>query len=200
MTRVFALILAGGEGSRLGHVRKGDLRVGGVRMVERVAAALTGVEPALMVSTGQSKACPLPAPAIALPDLVDHATGPLAGLRAASAFLAGRAAPRDILISVAVDTPFLPADFVARLVKAVSDAGAAYAACGDNFYPTNCTWRLDALGKALDRLDDSAGPRAALALVHAVRVDWTAVSAQDPFANANNLGDLLALQRRAVRA
>ena len=197
MTRVFALIIAGGEGSRLGHVRKGDLRVAGERMIDRVAKAFAGVESELLVSTGRSKECPLPLPAIALPDSTDHASGPLAGLGVAADYLATHASPKDILVSAAVDTPFLPHDYLSRLVSAISNAEAAYAGWGDGFYPTNSAWRLASLAKVLKRLDDSAGPKAALGLIEAVRVDWTASAAQNPFANANSLADLIALQRRA---
>jgi len=198
VTRVFALIIAGGEGSRLGHVRKGELRVGGERMIDRVARAFAGIEGPLLVSTGRRRECPLPAPAVALPDSTDRASGPLAALRAASTHLATRAAPRDILVAAAVDTPFLPADYVLRLVAAVETAEAAYAAWGDGFYPTSSAWRLESLAKALKRLDVLSGPKAALGLVEAARVDWTKDAAQNPFANANSLADLIALQRRAV--
>ncbi len=44
-----AIILAGGRGSRLGGVRKADLRIGGERLLERVLNAVEGCEPRIVV-------------------------------------------------------------------------------------------------------------------------------------------------------
>ena len=43
-----AVILAGGRGERLGGVIKSELRIGGVRLLERVAGQLADCDPILV--------------------------------------------------------------------------------------------------------------------------------------------------------
>lgn len=194
MSRTFGLILAGGEGSRLGGVRKADLRIGGVQLLERVADAFEGKVVELFVASGQD------ASNQRFASIRDESTmqlGPLAGIRAAVHYLGERCSDGDLLVTAAVDTPFLPSDYVQRLSKAVAESGAAYAAWGDNIYPTDSVWRIGALRDALEETSESAGPKSILRKLDAVAVDWTAEAANDPFSNINTLDDLIALQRRA---
>ena len=196
MSRVHAVILAGGAGERLGGVRKADLRIGGRRLADRVAAALGDVAAPILFSTGP-KPRPAPAGMMAVPDLPAPLGGPLAGLAAAVAELQRRGIGDGLLVSVAVDTPFLPADFVTVMQDGLGEAPAAYASWGEAFYPPNAVWRIAALpeqvlaGRApgsLKALHRALGSRA---------VDWTEGQAADPFANLNTLADLMALGRRA---
>lgn len=197
MSRTFGLILAGGEGSRLGGVRKADLRIGGVRLVQRVAEIFEGKVAELLVASGQQDQ--LGDQYICIRDESAVSQGPLAGLRAAVRYLEERGRPEDVLVTAAVDTPFLPGGYVDRLRTAAAEAGAAYAAWGNDIYPTNSAWRLAALRDALEDKSESIGPKAILNRVGAARVDWTAEAPIDPFANINTLADLIALQRRATR-
>lgn len=194
MRGVFGLILAGGEGSRLGAVRKADLRIGGKKLLTRVASAIEADVSELLIASGQedtlgSYRC--------IRDESTARTGPLAGIKTAVRYLEMRAAREDVLVSVAVDTPFLPPDYIVRLKSAAAESGAAYAAWGGNSYPTNSAWRFNVLRDALEDADESAGPRAILHKLGAIPVDWTEESAKDPFSNLNTLDDLIALQRRA---
>ncbi|QYO78263.1 molybdenum cofactor guanylyltransferase [Devosia salina] len=193
------LILAGGSGSRLGSVRKADLRLGGQTLIERVVARLRVTAPPLLISTGRA-AEDLTAFGTPVGDLELPLAGPLAGLAAAGQLLSGRD-PETIVVTVAVDTPFLPPDYVERLVGAIAGgARAAQAGWQGNGYPTNAAWRL------ADLVDLAAGitagtapnsPKALLREHHAMMVDWSGSHAEDPFANLNTLADLVALAGRA---
>lgn len=194
MSRVFGLILAGGQGSRLGGVRKADLRIGGVRLLNRVASAFEGDVTELLVASGQEGVV---GPHTCIRDESTTRMGPLAGIRAAVRYLETRAEPADLLVSVAVDTPFVPRNYVVRLRNAAAETGAAYAAWGQNIYPTNSAWRLGPLRDALEDTSESAGPKAILRKLGAMAVDWSAESATNPFSNLNTLDDLIGLQRRA---
>jgi len=196
MSLPHAVILAGGAGERLGGVRKANLRIGGVRLLDRIITAIGPVETPLLVSTGPT-ALPLALPtgAVAVADLGESHAGPLAGLVAALAHLQSRSINHGLLISVAVDTPFLPPDFLTRMIAGMGDAPAAYAAWGDAFYPTNALWRLDALPTALSGTHHSL--KALQHLLGARRIDWSDSAPLDPFANLNTLIDLMELQRRA---
>jgi molybdopterin-guanine dinucleotide biosynthesis protein A len=201
MTPIHAVILAGGQGQRLGGVRKAELRIGGVRLIDRVATALGPVESPLLVATGPEH----PAPRgdfVGVADLTVPVGGPLAGVAAAVDWLANRGITEGLLVSVAVDTPFLPADFVARMQQALGAHDAAYASWGSEFYPPNALWRLPALQTLPERVRAGTAPKSLKALLStgdAVACDWHAAAAPNPFENLNTLGDLVRLGRRAQR-
>lgn len=197
MSRKIGLILAGGLGSRLGGIRKADLRIGGVRLLDRVANVLAEHVDQLLVSSGRKRPLMVPNGATLIEDESDETQGPLAGIRAAIAGLQG-ASETDILISAAVDTPFLPASYVPRLVESLGRSSAAFSSWGGQFYPTSAAWRMSALRAALAEIPGQAGPKAALNFLGAQQVDWTADAALNPFANVNTLADLIALQRRTL--
>lgn len=201
MSPVHAAIIAGGEGQRLGGVRKADLRIGGVRQIDRVVAALGAVARPILVSTGpEHRRIEMPAGCAALPDLDAPHGGPLAGLAAAIDRLAREGITHGLLVSVAVDTPFLPTDFVQRLEAGLGEAPAAFAAWGDDFYPPNAIWRVESLQGLPDSIMRDAAPASLKALqreLGAVRVDWAEDAEANPFLNINTVADLVALQRIA---
>lgn len=184
------LILAGGRGSRLGGVRKAELRLGGSTLLDRVIARLPPLPTPLLIATGPDPALNYPG-GINLADQHADPGGPMAGLLAAIRYLG--TASDELLVTVAVDTPFLPADFVARLTA--TKASAAEAGWRGNFYPTNAAYRLSALAGVL--AEPPASPRQLLAALGARRIDWADAAGEDPFANLNDLADLVALRRRA---
>jgi molybdopterin-guanine dinucleotide biosynthesis protein A len=194
---VHALILAGGRGSRLGDVRKAEIRIGGRGLLDRVADRLADLP--LLVSTGPGAGRQI-GRGIGLADHAPSHDGPMAGIAAALHHLRDRAGPDDLLLSVAVDTPFLPSDYAERMVGALKGgANAAYAAWGDQIYPTNAIYRLSALySLAPAAMPDS--PKRLLKSLDARPVDWSALASADPFANLNTLADLIALGRRALSA
>lgn len=193
--KVHALILAGGEGSRLGFVRKATLRIGNRRLIDSVAERLPNVD-SVLVATGPGPAVPLGV-GTGLSDGVDTHGGPMSGLKAALRHL-GDDGAEGVILTVAVDTPFLPEDYGARLLDAISaGANAACAAWGGRIYPTNAAWRLCAL-PPVDDLPHS--PKALLEMLGGGIVDWSGSAAQNPFANLNSLADLVSLSRRAMGA
>ena len=91
MTPAHAVIIAGGQGQRLGGVRKADIRIGGITMLERVAGALTSATRPIIVATGPHGASlALGLDYIGVSDLDGTGGGPLAGLAAAGASLRSR--------------------------------------------------------------------------------------------------------------
>lgn len=199
MSLPYGVIIAGGQGQRLGGVRKADLKVGGRRLIDRVAAALGTVAPPLLVATGHGSPT-LPPGAIGVLDLNDTLGGPLAGLAAAVDWLAEQGVVDGLIVSSAVDTPFLPADFVAVLTAALESHAAVYAQWGDEFYPPHALWRLSAIATLPARVRAGIAPKSLKALlgeIHAVAQDWQALSAVNPFENLNTLADLVRLGQRA---
>ncbi|WP_108397625.1 molybdenum cofactor guanylyltransferase [Devosia submarina] len=199
MNPIHAVVLAGGEGRRLGGVRKADLRVGGVPLIERVARVLGGVEHPLLISTGPlGREWDFPSGRVGVSDLAGSGGGPLAGVVAAVAALQSRGIIEGSLVSVAVDTPFLPNDFVQRLVEELGPAPAAYASWNEAFYPTNAIWRLEAIGALPEQTREIGSLKFLLTSLDAKRVAWDELP-EDPFANINTPQDLLAMETRAKR-
>jgi molybdenum cofactor guanylyltransferase len=197
------VIIAGGEGRRFGGVLKSELRVGGVRLIDRVAARFSRCDPLLVVHGRHDAArLSLPDGALAVPDLESDYGGPLAGLAAAVDWLATRGWSGHVVMS-AVDSPFLPADYVPRLLEALTDAPGAVARCGEQPYPTNSAWRLAAIATLPTEVRAGTAPRSLKRLAErlgAAAVDWSIGAVGDPFANANTPEDLAALDARARAA
>lgn len=202
MSLPHAVIIAGGKGERLGGVRKGELRIGGRRLIDRVAESLGAVAPPLMIATGPGAVrLPLPAGAIGVADLDAPVGGPLAGLAVAVESLQARGIFEGQLISVAVDTPFLPASFAAVMREALGGAPAACASWGEQVYPPHALWRLEALSALPEQVRTGTAAHSLKSLqqgLGAVRVDWAGRVDADPFASINTVGDLVRLGRLAA--
>lgn len=199
MTATFGVIIAGGQGQRLGGVRKADLRIGGVRLIERMAKVLSALEQPLMVATGpEANGLVLGPQFWPVSDIEGTQGGPLAGLAAAVLALRSRGIMGGVLVSVAVDTPFLPHDYVARLLSGLDSAPAAFAGWRDAFYPPNAAWRLEAIADLPERLGEVASLKALHQRLGSVRVGWDDEK-DNPFDNLNTLADLVALGERANR-
>jgi molybdopterin-guanine dinucleotide biosynthesis protein A len=77
-----------------------------------------------------------------IPDVIGGYAGPLAGLHRGLS-----EARHDLVATVPCDSPFLPADLVARLLSALHSAGAelAVARTGDQAHPVFCLCRKSVL-------------------------------------------------------
>jgi len=199
MTRIAAVILAGGRGERLGGVVKAALRVGGIRLLDRVMARVAACQPIVIAHGPHDPALlDLPAGVLPVPDLPTTYAGPLAGFAAAVDAL-----PDDIelLVCAAVDAPFLPADYVGRLVAGLGNAAAAVASHAGQPYPTNAIWRVERIRDLPSQVLAGTAPHSLKSLaasVNAVRVEWPASAGDDPLANINTPEDLASAEARAA--
>lgn len=202
--RIAAAILAGGRGERLGGSVKANVAIGGVRLLERVSAALHDAD-IVVVSLGGFRAAELAIlpGQIAVPDLLSDYLGPLAGVAAAVDWCPRQPVVPDLLVTAAVDTPFLPRDFVSRMVEALPDgAPGVIATSGGQDYPTNALWRLEAIASLPTGVRTATAPRSLRRLaadLGATSLDWPDSGAGGPFANVNTPSDLEALEARAGR-
>jgi molybdopterin-guanine dinucleotide biosynthesis protein A len=125
--KVTGLVLAGGQGRRMGGVDKGLQELGGRPLVQWVLDRLEPQVDSVLISANRN----LPRFASfgypVLPDLLDGFAGPLAGLQAGLG-----QATTPLLVTAPCDSPFLPADLVARLYDGLVAQQAELAvACAD---------------------------------------------------------------------
>lgn len=117
--QITGLILAGGRGSRMGHVDKGLQAFRGMPMAAHVIARLGPQVGAIAINANQNleqyQAFGVPV----WPDDLQGFEGPMAGLATGL-----RRCTTDYLVTAPCDSPFLPADLVARLYGAL-EAGRA---------------------------------------------------------------------------
>ncbi|MEO6395739.1 MAG: NTP transferase domain-containing protein [Devosia sp.] len=200
MTHIAAAILAGGRGERLGGVNKALLVVDGTRLIDRILGALAHVDTVLLCAGGNDFPTDIAIPATArLADLDAPYAGPLAGLAAAVEALCSD--PPDLLLTVAVDTPFFPADFIARALPLIESSEAVMGAYQGQDYPTNTLWRVSAVAELADSVRAGTAPHSLKRLagsLRATRLDYTGTSAENPFANANTPAELEHLRARAT--
>lgn len=197
MTRIAAVILAGGRGERLGGINKALIEIGGRRLVDRAMGAVQGCDPLLLAVGGADFDLAGP---IHVPDLASDYAGPLAGVAAAVARLL--ADPPDLLLSLAVDTPFFPADFLERALPRIAGHSVVLAAFAGQDYPTNALWRFDSIRLLPAGLADSTAPHSLkrlAATIGATRLDYADHTDFDPFLNANTPEELENLRSRAAR-
>lgn len=137
MMRIFGVILAGGAGLRMGGRDKALLRLGGQSLLAHVRDRFAPQVERLAISAN-GDAGRFGAGVVVLPD--DSSQGPLSGVLAGLDWAASLGA--TAVVTVAVDTPFFPADLVPRLCLAAegSAGGVAVAASGGADHPTFALW------------------------------------------------------------
>lgn len=187
--RIFGLILAGGEGRRMGGADKALLRLGERPLLTHVADRF---EPQVERLALSANGDPTRFAAFGFPVLTDEQglrLGPMAGLLAGLDWLAATGGTH--LATVSVDTPFLPCDLVPKLLLAgEATGGLAIAESQGRAHPTCGLWPIGL--RAPLRAALSAGERRIghWAATHsATRADFAGTD-PDPFFNLNQPEDL----------
>jgi molybdopterin-guanine dinucleotide biosynthesis protein A len=142
LSDVTGIVLAGGQGRRMGGVDKGLVPLAGTPMIAHVLARLAPQVGPLLINANQNLERYAAFGPPVVPDAVGGFAGPLAGLHAGMT----RAAT-PFVVTVPCDSPFLPADLVARLRGAL-DAAAAQLAVARTFdqpHPVFALVRADVL-------------------------------------------------------
>jgi molybdopterin-guanine dinucleotide biosynthesis protein A len=129
---ICGLVLAGGQGRRMGGVDKGLVEIRGRPFVAHVIERLRPQVDALLINANQNLEQYAAFGHDVVPDRLGGFAGPLAGLDAG---LHATTAP--LLVTAPCDSPFLPRDLVARLAnaRADDDADLAVARTGTQPHP-----------------------------------------------------------------
>lgn len=184
---VTTVILAGGQGSRMGG-DKGLQELHGRPLIAWVIDALRGQGAEIVISANDNVAryAAFGYPVIA--DTVPGYAGPLAGVHAAM-----QHAENEWVASAPCDTPFLPDDLIARLLAAAQDAEAAFAVAGGRRHPTIAIYRK----RVLPRLDHylAQGERRVGDWLHLLHAREAVFAVGASFININSREELEAANR-----
>ncbi|MBK5106371.1 MAG: molybdenum cofactor guanylyltransferase [Burkholderiales bacterium] len=187
---ITGLILAGGQGRRMGGVDKGLQDFRGKRLVDHVYERLAPQVGGIIVNANQNHDAYATLGVPVVGDAIGPFAGPLAGLHAGLCI-----SPRPYLVSVPCDSPFLPDDLVARMFAALEGSGAeiAVAKTGKWQQPVFCLVRSGVLDHLNDFLRN--GGRKVDAWYATLRLAEVAFDdEEEAFSNINTSDELNALQ------
>lgn len=188
-----AIILAGGLSTRMGGGNKGLRLLGGQTLLARVIARLAPQCGALAINAnGEAEGFADYRLPVVADGFVGFA-GPLAGVLAGMEWAAGAGA--DSVISVSVDTPFLPEDLVHRLREARGRSGVAVAASPNETgrlrdHPTCALWPVALQGPLRAALESGLARIGQFAAAHDPGRAVFDSQPLDPFLNLNTPEDL----------
>jgi molybdopterin-guanine dinucleotide biosynthesis protein A len=140
VTSITGLILAGGQGRRMGGVDKGLQLLRGKPMAQWAMERLAPQVDEVLINCNQNLDAYARFGYRLVPDQVGGFAGPLAGLHAGL-----KAAAHPLVVTVPCDSPFLPEDLVSRLNDYIDKNDLAVAKTGDQPHPVFSLVRKEVL-------------------------------------------------------
>lgn len=184
--RITGVLLAGGQGRRMGGVDKGLVPLAGKPMAAHAIERLSPQVDELIISANRNALAWEAFGYRVLSDDIQGYAGPLAGLHAALT-----RASHPLVVTAPCDSPYLPTDLVARLAAAWHAAGAdvAVVKTSERLHPVFCLCGRETITQ-LDAYLAAGGRRmdcwyASLKVVEVAFDDQEAA-----FRNINTRGDL----------
>jgi molybdopterin-guanine dinucleotide biosynthesis protein A len=140
VSSVTGVVLAGGQGSRMGGVDKGLQEFRGRPMVAHVIERLAPQVQEILINANRNAEAYARFGHRVIADEIEGFAGPLAGFERGLAHAA-----TELVLTVPCDSPFLPPDLVARMSFALEreDAQVAVAQTGAQVHPVFCLMRRD---------------------------------------------------------
>ncbi len=184
ITKVSGIVLAGGQGRRMGGVDKGLQLLHGRPMVEWVLARFAPQVGEVLINANQNVDRYGKYGHRVVPDEIGGFAGPLAGLHAGL-----KAASSAFVVTVPCDSPFLPTDLVFRLKQSLGEKDLAVAKTGDQPHPVFALMKRD-VRESLEAFLASGGRKidAWYAALKVVEVSFD--DEADAFRNINTLEEL----------
>ena len=140
MSQVSGIVLAGGQGRRMGSVDKGLQLLQGKPMVQWVIGRFAPQVDEVLINANQNVDEYRGFGHRVVADEIGGFAGPLAGLHAGL-----KAAMHPLVATVPCDSPFLPDDLVERLKGALGDKDLAVARTGEQPHPVFALVRTNVL-------------------------------------------------------
>jgi molybdenum cofactor guanylyltransferase len=188
-SQISGLILAGGRGSRMGHVDKGLQQFRGLPMAQHVLQRLAPQVASLMINANQNLPAYQSLGVAVWPDELEGFAGPLAGLQTGLLHCT-----TPYLVTVPCDSPFVPVDLVERLAQGLNKqkADLAVAVTGSGAtrqaHPVFCLAKTTLLPHLTAYLQN--GGRKFDGWYASLKVAEVAFDDEAAFRNINTLDDL----------
>ncbi|MDQ2066310.1 molybdenum cofactor guanylyltransferase MobA [Xinfangfangia sp. CPCC 101601] len=197
--RIFGIILAGGEGRRMGSSDAGAdkalLPLAGRPLLAHLHERLAPQVEELAVSANGDAAR---FAAFNLPVLPDTGSfGPLSGVLAGLQWAQSQGA--DAVVSAPVDAPFVPQDLTPRLLLAAGGVGPALARSGGRLHPTCGLWPVTLIPALAAFLASGVKPRVT-DFAHSQGAAVADFPDDGAFTNLNTREDLAAAEARITGA
>ena len=189
--RIAVVILAGGQGSRIGGNKPLRMLAGRTLLDRAIEQARQWSDLVFVAVRDRAQAA-----GAASYSIVDERgiEGPLAGL--AAALRQAEALGCEGVLTIPADMPFLPPDLAGRLASARGDQRVAIATSGGHLHPVCGLWPTSALQELPGYVSTgNRSLRGFAAVVGYNAVEWPTDPA-DPFFNINAIEDLAAAERR----
>jgi len=181
---VSGVVLAGGQGRRMGGVDKGLQPLRGKPMAQWALERLAPQVDEILINCNQNLDAYARFGYRLVPDEIGGFAGPLAGLHASL-----KAAAHPLVVTVPCDSPFLPSDLVSRLKHHLMEKDLAVAKTGDQPHPVFSLVRRDVLGN-LEAFLRSGGRKIDAWYASLATVEVSFDDEADAFRNINTLEEL----------
>ena len=137
---ITGLILAGGKARRMGGIDKGLVQLKGEPMIMHVIKRLSPQVSEILINANREIETYQGFGFTIIADEISDFAGPLAGLHAGM-----KSAKTEFILSVPCDSPLLPEDLSARLIKAIEaqNVDIAVAKTGEQHHPVFCLCRTN---------------------------------------------------------
>jgi molybdopterin-guanine dinucleotide biosynthesis protein A len=190
MPDITGVVLAGGQGSRMGGVDKGLQLFRGKALVAYAIERLAPQVDELLINANRNADAYANFGHRVIADEIEGFAGPLAGFERALAHARGA-----LVATVPCDSPFLPDDLVSRLGAALRAQAAdlAVAKTGHRSHPVFTLMRREVHGSLRDFL--ARGERKIDRWYAGLRVAEVEFDGEEAFANINTLDELAGLER-----
>ncbi|SFH46411.1 molybdenum cofactor guanylyltransferase MobA [Modicisalibacter xianhensis] len=187
---VSLLILAGGQGRRMGGVDKGWLSLAGRPLIEHVLRRYQQQVSQVLISANRSLAAYRELGAEVVTDREEGYQGPLMGIWSGLC-----AASTPWVLVVPCDSPALPADLIPRMLSGIAGNDIAMAHDGERAHPVVALMRRCLAGDLGEALSDGERKVQRWYARHALcTVDFS--DCPEAFANLNTPDDSAVLARR----
>jgi len=181
---VSGVVLAGGQGRRMGGVDKGLQPLRGKPMAQWALERLAPQVDEILINCNQNLDAYARFGYRLVPDEIGGFAGPLAGLHACL-----KAAAHPLVVTVPCDSPFLPSDLVSRLQQHLREKEVAVAKTGDQPHPVFSLVRKDVLAN-LEAFLRSGGRKIDAWYASLATVEVSFDDEADAFRNINTLEEL----------
>lgn len=191
--KILAVILAGGQSRRMGGEAKFRITIGGMTLLEHVIARLRPQTGEILLNLNDEMETDFDPMLAIRPDGLGGHLGPLVGVLAGLDYYNEKGTSARHILSVPIDTPFLPLDLVPRLLDAASTDSDMIVMASSNgrLHPVIALWPMSLRDDLRDALvgGEIRKVRDYVLRHETCEVAWD-VAGGDPFFNINRPEDI----------